>query len=263
MMLNLIKVLLFFPVLLLVACVGGNHYAPLVDRMTSVSQPPNTHVVRRGETLFSIAWRYGVDVRRLAATNNIVSPYTIYPNQQLNLKLNSAVSKTSSSRSNSTASNSAVKLVRPSKVPVVPSQKASSKTKTSTPTANVAANTSSQWLWPVKGKVISAYSFSSATHKGIDLQGVLGEPVHASKGGGVVYAGSGLVGYGNLLIIKHDEHYLSAYGHNSKLLVKEGDVVKAGQKIAEIGDTGTNKMKLHFEIRRDGKPIDPLKLLKH
>ncbi len=260
MMLNLIKVLVFCSVFYLSACVGGANYAPLVDRMTSATQAPDIHVVKRGETLFSIAWRYNIDVKRLAATNKIASPYLIFPNQKLSLKLASTVAQTSSKKPSSAVSNNSSKVIKPT---AITSKNSATKAAVSTSIASAKTSTSSEWIWPVKGKVLAAYSFSSATHKGIDLQGVLGEPVRASKGGSVVYAGSGLVGYGNLLIIKHDEHFLSAYGHNSKLLVKEGDVVKVGQKIAEIGDTGTNEVKLHFEIRRDGKPIDPLKFLKN
>ena len=118
-----------------------------------------------------------------------------------------------------------------------------------------------RWQWPHSGKLIKRFSLAGNLHKGIDLRGDLGEPVVAANSGKVVYAGSGLVGYGNLLIIRHDEHYLSAYGHNSRLRVSEGDKVKVGQHIADIGNTGSNEMKLHFEIRRDGKPVDPLKLL--
>jgi len=105
------------------------------------------------------------------------------------------------------------------------------------------------------------FSPASGTHKGIDIKGKLGEPVYAASSGKVVYAGTGLVGYGKLLILKHNENYLSAYGHNRNLLVKEGEKVKVGQRIAEIGDTGTDEVKLHFEIRHNGKPVDPIKLL--
>jgi lipoprotein NlpD len=95
----------------------------------------------------------------------------------------------------------------------------------------------------------------------VDISGSLGQSIYAARSGEVVYAGSGLVGYGQLLIIKHSERYLSAYGHNRKLLVKEGAAVKQGQKVAEMGDTGTNSVKLHFELRRDGKPVNPLNYL--
>jgi lipoprotein NlpD len=117
------------------------------------------------------------------------------------------------------------------------------------------------WQWPASGKLSGRFSAGAQPHKGIDLDGNLGDPVHAANSGVVVYAGSGVRGYGNLLIIKHDEVFLSAYAHNSKLLVKEGDAVRAGQTIAEIGDSGTDRVKLHFEVRRKGSPVDPTKIL--
>jgi lipoprotein NlpD len=116
-------------------------------------------------------------------------------------------------------------------------------------------------MWPTNGRIISGFSATDPLRKGIDLAGQLGEPVVAADSGSVVYAGSGLAGYGELVIIKHNEQFLSAYGHNSKLLIKEGDAVKAGQKIAEVGSSGTDSNKLHFEIRKDGKPVDPLSYL--
>ncbi len=117
------------------------------------------------------------------------------------------------------------------------------------------------WQWPASGKLIGRFSGGAQPHKGIDLDGRAGDPVRAANSGVVVYAGSGVRGYGNLLIVKHDDVYLSAYAHNSKLLVKEGDVVKAGQTIAQIGDSGTDRVKLHFEVRRKGTPVDPVKVL--
>ncbi len=115
------------------------------------------------------------------------------------------------------------------------------------------------WMWPATGRVLAG--FSEATNKGVDIVGKIGDPVFASASGRVVYSGVGLRGYGKLIIIKHNQTYLSAYAHNSNLLVKEGQNVARGQKIAEIGTTDSPQAKLHFEIRRLGKPIDPLKLL--
>jgi lipoprotein NlpD len=116
------------------------------------------------------------------------------------------------------------------------------------------------WAWPVKGKIIGGFSESSNL-KGIDIAGTAGQPVVASAPGKVVYAGSGLRGYGKLIIIKHNKTYLSAYAHNRELLVKEGDQVGKGQKIAEMGNTDAGEVKLHFEIRRLGKPMDPARFL--
>lgn len=115
------------------------------------------------------------------------------------------------------------------------------------------------WRWPSSGPVTRRYS--SSVHKGIDIGGKRGDAVNAVADGVVVYAGTGIVGFGELLIVKHNDTYLSAYGHNNRLLVREKESVRAGQKIAEKGSSGTDTVKLHFEIRREGKPIDPLKLL--
>ena len=117
------------------------------------------------------------------------------------------------------------------------------------------------WGWPAKGKVIKKFSVQEVGSKGIKIAGHKGEPVRAAADGKVVYSGSGLVGYGNLIIIKHNSMFLSAYAHNSRLAVKEGENIKAGEKIAEIGSSGTDRNQLHFEIRREGKPLDPLGLL--
>jgi lipoprotein NlpD len=117
------------------------------------------------------------------------------------------------------------------------------------------------WQWPAAGKLIQRFSAGAQPHKGVDIDGRSGDPVYAANSGSVVYAGNGVRGYGNLLIVKHDETFLSAYAHNSKLLVKEGDVVRGGEKIAEIGDSGTDRVKLHFEVRKQGNPVDPLKIL--
>ena len=117
----------------------------------------------------------------------------------------------------------------------------------------------SRWRWPSAGRVIRGYS--NNLHKGIDIAGKRGAPVRAVAAGNVVYAGTGVTGYGALIIVKHNDDYLSAYGHNDTLLVAEGDRVAAGQGIARMGSTGTDSVKLHFEIRRRGKPVDPLKIL--
>jgi len=127
--------------------------------------------------------------------------------------------------------------------------------------SNTSVSTNIKWNWPAQGDVIAKFSLVSPVNKGIDIAGRLGEPVLAAAAGTVVYAGSGLLGYGNLVIIKHNDRYLSAYAHSDRLLVKENQQVKARQPIAEIGSSGTDKVKVHFEIRRDGKPVDPMRYL--
>ncbi|WP_239017220.1 peptidoglycan DD-metalloendopeptidase family protein [Seongchinamella sediminis] len=233
----------------------------------------NGYTVQRGDTLYSIAFRYGLDYRRLAAANRIALPYTIYPGQRLQLReadppLRSA--STSSSRpvaapggpSAASAGSPAPAAAPASKPPVTrPSSRPVTTPGTTRPAAVAApvGGPVKTWRWPTSGKVVRRYS--STVHKGIDISGNLGDAIEAVAAGQVVYAGTGIVGLGELIIIKHNDVYLSAYGHNNRLLVAEGTLVKAGQKIAEKGNSGTDKVQLHFEIRKEGKPIDPLRLL--
>jgi lipoprotein NlpD len=196
------------------------------------------HIVEKGDTLHSISWRYDVDANSVARWNNISRPYTIYPGQKLRVNSTAPIrgarasTKSSSSKSTAKASKKPAKPVKT--VPV------------------------GDWRWPVKGRLLSRFSGSN---NGIDIVAKEGAVVSATAAGKVVYAGSGLRGYGNLLIIKHNASYFSAYAHSRKLFVKEGATVKAGQKIAEVGSTGTDRAKLHFEIRKEGNPVDPLKYL--
>lgn len=214
---------------------------------------PEFHIVGRGETLFSIAFRYGLDFRGLARANGISEPYTIYPGQKLRLG-DKPPAKKSAKASVVKPSGSSAKSVttKPQPAPA-PS--------TTTATAPVVLPQGRGWLWPVGGKVLARFDAASVGPKGIALAGNAGDVVRAARGGRVVYTGSSLVGYGLLVIIKHDDVYLSAYAHNSKLLVKEGEQVKAGQVIAEMGSSGTDRTQLHFEVRRNGDPIDPLQVL--
>lgn len=223
--------------------------APVHDRMAPHSNKLTYHIVSRGETLYSIAWRYGVDYKDLARRNGINRQYTIFPGQKVYLsgaapkaKASTKVVKAPASRSIPSRSKSTTKVV-----------KAPDNVKTT--------NSRLVWQWPATGEVLAGFSSQKSLNKGVDINGRLGESVLAAAPGVVVYAGSGIRGYGKLLIVKHNEHYLSAYAHNSKLLVQEKGVVKAGQKIAEIGNSGTDRSKLHFEIRREGKPVDPLQYL--
>lgn len=233
------------------ACAANPNSAPIVDRYNPSEQRPDYYVVSRGDTLFSIAFRYGLDVEGLAAANSIRPPYTIYPGQRLRLR----EARVPAPRPSPVSKPAAVTKAPMSAKPPPP---ASNPAPTSPPPQ---ASTNEYWRWPAEGPVLRAYVATGQAHKGIDIKGKMGESVKASRSGTVVYAGSGLVGYGNLLILKHSDRYLSAYGHNRRLLVKEGDYVKAGQVIAELGDSGTDTAKLHFEIRVDGKPVDPLRLL--
>lgn len=238
-------------VLLLASCASGPQQAPVRDRGTVIDDRLGLHYVSRGETLYSIAWRYGINYASLAKRNGIGAPFTIYPGQKILLK-GQVSQKSQTSR--------VTKVARTAPIPVTTRSKTTTK-KTQKKKVVLPSNKSWTWQWPARGKILARYSAASALNKGVDIAGTLGEPVVAAAPGVVVYAGNGLRGYGNLLIIKHSERYLSAYAHNNRLLVAEQSVVKAGQQIAEIGSSGTDKSKLHFEIRRDGKPIDPLKYL--
>ena len=251
------KPLIFCLLFCLAGCFGGTLPAPVLEREQPASKRGMTHTVGPGETLYSIAWAYNMSVRGLAVTNGMTSPYTIFPGQKLVVAESSGRVKAPKTKTNTTIAKRTDRAISPA-----PVAKKTPPHKSQASSVSLDKNRYPfRWQWPAKGKLIRSYSSSSAVHKGIDIQGILGQPVRAANSGKVVYAGSGLVGYGLLLIIKHDDHYLSAYGHNSKLLVAEGDSIKVGQVIAKFGDSGTDSVKLHFEIRREGKPVDPLKLL--
>ena len=230
--------------LILVACASEAPRAPVEQRqgVKKAQGNPASHTVVRGDTLYGIAWRYGRDYRELARANGISRPYTIYPGQVLSLE-----------RARAGTPSAAARPV-PKTTVTKPSPPRVTNTVPAPPDRPV-----SDWMWPTRGKIVRKYSANS--HNGIDIDGKAGDAVQATAAGRVVYAGSGIVGYGLLVIVKHNETYLSAYGHNQSLLVSEGDTVKAGQRIAEKGNSGTNTVKLHFEIRREGKPVDPQRLL--
>ncbi|QNP40050.1 peptidoglycan DD-metalloendopeptidase family protein [Lysobacter solisilvae (ex Woo and Kim 2020)] len=228
----------------------------------STPKPGETARVQRGDTLYGIAFRNGIDVRDLAAWNGISAPYTIYPGQSLRLYPRAATV----SRPASTASRPATTTSRteaagtPARTPGATTA-APPKPVVTTPAvvAPVAPPTSNiRWRWPADGTLLNRFVAGEPTKQGIDITGDAGTPVNAAADGVVVYSGSGLVGYGELVIIKHDDAWLSAYGHNRARMVNEGAIVKAGQQIAVMGRTGAPRDMLHFEIRYNGKPVDPL-----
>jgi lipoprotein NlpD len=241
------------------ACTTNGDYAPVSDRYNPSERPPPYYVVSAGDTLFSIAWRYGFNVKGLANANNLASPYTIYPGQALELQESTRSIATLAKSAPSPKKRSASTYRTTGGKPTASVKPAV--TKPIKKSAPVIVFSGEGWRWPVSGPLVRSFVATGQAHKGIDIKGKMGEPVRASKAGVVVYSGSGLVGYGNLLILKHSDRYLSAYGHNRRLLVKEGDSVKAGAVIAELGDSGTDIPKVHFEVRVDGKPVDPLRLL--
>jgi len=208
------------------------------------------HKVRPGETLYSISWRYGQDYRDIAKWNGIPPPYLIRPG----LSLRVAPPTGTVARTRSVATPPALQGVA-TPPPAVPDRRPLP--------VPPASNEVFNWQWPAKGKVLRAFSNGNPRHPGIDIAGATGAPVRAVAAGTVVYSGSGLAHYGKLLIIKHNDSYLSAYAHNDRLLVAEGAMVGAGQAVAEMGNSGagTRGVSLYFEIRVDGVPVDPLKYL--
>ncbi|PAS96136.1 MAG: peptidase M23 [Candidatus Dactylopiibacterium carminicum] len=298
--------------------------APVVSTPSApVVARPGYHIVKRGETLYSIAHVYETDYRTLAAWNGIEDPAVIKAGQELRVQppsgdmegarpveqgaalisrpVDGAPAMTSAPQSTTSApapvvpagASSQLKtepkggrvaysteawkdLTQPSAAASAPANVATSKpaepprpmaaqsapATQSAPAAQqggVAVNGEVEWSWPGTGRVIAG--FNDSTNKGVDLTGNIGDPVLAAGAGRVVYVGSGLRGYGNLVIVKHNDTYLSAYAHNSEILVKEGQTVQRGQKIAALGNSDADRPKLHFEIRRQGKPVDPLKYL--
>jgi len=271
----------FLP-LLLAGCGSGAVKAPVATRdnqsapaATSIPRSAATarrsragseqthYIVKRGDTLYSIAWAHGLTYQQLAASNGIRYPYTIYTGQRLDLQAAGTMPAPAPMRDNTTRTRP---VAQPAPVPAatpLPAPAAMPATPVATPAAtpDAVADYDGRWVWPTRGRLLRSYQSSGRGKKGIDIGGHDGQPVKAAANGKVVYAGSGLVGYGRLIIIKHNENLLSAYGHNSKLLVSEGDQVRAGQQIAEMGSSGTNRTGLYFEVRKDGKPVDPLRYL--
>jgi lipoprotein NlpD len=194
------------------------------------------HVVRSGETLSSIGNRYGIGHRDLARWNSLGDGSLIYPGQKLQLTPSSTASAASQQ-------NSATAAARKNPAPAR------------------AAAPPPGWDWPTNGRVIAGFGGQRGSATGLLIGGKAGQPVRAAAGGRVVYSGGGLIGYGQLIIVKHNDTYLSAYGHNESLLVKEGEQIKKGQRIATMGEGPGLEPRLHFEIRRNGKPVDPRQYL--
>jgi lipoprotein NlpD len=327
------SLLLVFPYLLIVGCVAP-HPAPVVESQRNLNQTSDKvvvtdkqiYIVQRGDTLYGVALRHGIDYRELAQWNGIVDPNALRIGQEIDLSvpsrqksyspheqvveqqlnaaqptlfsvpqpiLSSDVEQLPSSISQSDMEVSAGSLVTEPKGIKLPysetavaqlqdSARPSSNTPPKVETVAMAPVTQKiierestppkispqmpetrnasniKWSWPTNGQVLSRYTEKS---KGVSISGRSGQSIVASADGTVVYSGSGLRGYGKLIIVKHNDTYLSAYGHNSKILVREGEAVTKGQKIAEMGNTDSDIVKLHFEIRERGKPVDPLKFL--
>jgi lipoprotein NlpD len=227
------------------------------------SAPPyeqRVHVVRAGETLFSIAWANGVDQRDLARWNGIKNPDVIQVGQRL--RLSPPTSAEAPTKSGKSASAPAARGGTAGSTGGAASAGGSSASKPSSakPPAEppLPSLPPPQWSWPADGAVVTRFGSHEGIATGVGIGGRTGDAVRAAAAGRVVYAGSGLVGYGQLVIIKHNETYLTAYGYNSELLVMQGQDVARGQKIASMGLGPERQPRLHFEIRRNGVPVDPL-----
>ena len=259
----LLFILLFCSTLLLQGCGGQASLAPVSNHARQLKQSSATfHKVRRGETLYSIAFQHGKDYRSLARWNRISPPYTIFVGQKIRLKGSKkrVARSTKSSKSSQVRKKSSKSTIKKSSKELKKNKKIEKK-RLETASKKGFVKGRIKWRWPSNGMIIKKFSKKSATRKGLDIAGRLGQTIKATAAGRIVYSGSGLRGYGRLIIIKHNERFLSAYAHNRKLFVKEGQTVKQGQKIAEMGRSGTDRVKLHFEIRSDGNPVDPLRYL--
>jgi len=266
------KVIMILFIMVLAACAQRHAPAPVdsVYRGKTIhdfepgSLKRTTYKVVKGDTLYSIAFRAGVDFKQLAQINSIKAPYAIYPGQliriQSSYKSNSSNKIQKTYKKNTQVTQKTLDNKKRQEYVVVEG-KQNVTTNSSTKSNNLDLFDRSNWKWPARGKVIERFSYKELGNKGLDITGKKGDPVFAANSGKVVYAGNALRGYGNLIIIKHSDDYLSAYAHNQVIRVKEKDWVKVGQHIADMGDTDTDKVKLHFEIRFKGNTVNPEKFL--
>ena len=267
----------------LAGCANKNRPAPVEDRSPNATKAPAKMIagadnsgkpgyysVKSGDTLIRIGMDNGQSWRDIARWNNIENPNLIETGQVLRVTppeetgvVVRPVSSTNVVTSPTPASAASAPATATNAAAVRPPASAASPSNSSTPANNLANADSAEetvsFQWPTRGNVLAG--FDEVKNKGIDIAGKAGDPVLAAADGKVVYAGSGLRGYGNLVILKHNNTYLTAYAHNQSLLVKEDQAIKRGQKIAEMGNSDADQVKLHFEIRRQGKPVDPAKYL--
>lgn len=274
--------ILLSAMLVLVGC-GSSHHELVRDRdatrhgsTTAQTRPSGASAgeyrVIKGDTLYGIAFRNGLDYQDLARWNGIASPYTIYAGQRLRLSPTGGVaagvvSSAPSASARSSPPSNGIRFAQPpiaSTPPHSPNVSTLPASVLSTPSAPIASaptpvdSGTLKWRWPSDGSVVSTYQAGDQTRSGLDIADRSGQPVLAAADGEVVYSGNGLIGFGELIIVKHSNSLLSAYARNGKRLVQEHERVKAGQPIAEIG--GARSL-LHFEIRKNGKPINPLDYL--
>jgi lipoprotein NlpD len=234
-----------FSCLALTACTTTE--APVVEGWKQSPAESSDYRVQPDDTVYSIAWAFNIDYRELAQLNHLKEPYQLTPGQTL--RMSSAAPKATPLSVTPLPKATPPSVAAPAKSPIAD-------TSWDKPMATGA------WIWPTKGQIIRGYSPVSGGNKGVDISGVFAQAIVATATGKVVYTGASLPGYGNLIIIKHSESELSAYAFNKVIAVKEGQVVKAGQVIAQMGKADNGKAMLHFEVRKGGKPVDPMRYLK-
>lgn len=262
--------MLLFMVTWLASCSSREHPAPVTELyqgkdyrdFSKDSFDGDKYIVQKGDTLFSIAWFSGHDYRDIARRNRISAPYSIYPGQQLTLSADpvrqprvasSPPGQTSKINTKQTVDRSQKQAYGKSYTVVKNQHKRSE--------SDAFPKQISRWVWPAKGRLTTEFSLSEQGSKGIEISGKKGDSVLAAADGKVVYTGNALRGYGQLVIIKHSNDFLSAYAHNQKILVSEQQWIEVGQEIALMGDSGTDKVKLRFEVRYRGKSVDPMRYL--
>lgn len=282
------KYILFASLFLLFSCSSPSGRAPIYDVKSnkgnlksgsgtyiatgkSIKAGQAKYVVQKGDTLYSIAWRADMDVSTLIRQNRLKKPYIIRQGQLLKLQGSTSKGVVYSQKKPKSSSTSCTAQTCQQKTQlevVKKSSKAySAKDVDENVTKKKAVNNPdsskkvADWKWPSEGKLTKTFANSAQGMKGISISNVRGTPIYAAAKGKVVYAGNGLRGYGNLIIIKHNYDYLSAYAHNENLIIKENEQVEMGQKIAVMGDSGTDNVRLHFDIRYRGKSVDPLRYL--
>jgi lipoprotein NlpD len=276
------RLCLLVAVLAATGCSQHAARAPVSGRSPGSSSHPLYHVVRSGDTLYSIAFQHGLRYQTVARWNGIEPPYLIYPRQRIRLAPPPPSRHPAPrARAGSTGRASAPPHPAP-RAPAKPAPATPAPAYTdararpvreATPTPSSAGRSRSvnghavrlsggiRWQWPARGPLLRPFDPKSVGKKGLGIGGHRSQPVYAAAAGRVVYAGSGLIGYGKLIILKHNKNYLSAYAHCRAIHAKEGDRVARGEHIADMGSTGTSTVMLHFEIRRDGQPVDPLRYL--
>lgn len=234
------------------ACAAAPGRAPVINKAPHRVIPPAT-TVAAGDSLYAIAWRFGLDFQDIAEWNGLRAPFALRPGQRLRLRAGKSAAPVRAAATATVATVAPAKIAKPGAPAAAPAAAAAAK-------SPQPAAAPGKWRWPAEGQLVGKFSRTKGQN-GIQIAGAPGSPIRATAGGDVVYAGEGLRGYGKLVIVKHSPAFLSAYAHNRRLMVAEGARVNAGQQIAQMGESGAARVMLHFEIRKHGKPVDPLKFL--